>query len=312
MTAHAATQRKFSAVDGVLLLDKATGITSNRALQQVRRLFGAAKAGHTGTLDPLCSGLLPVCFGEATKFSGYQLAANKRYEATLRLGITTTTGDAEGEVLQRRHVAVDHATISSVLAACRGPQLQIPPMYSALKREGKPLYEYARAGIELVRAPRAIEIFELKMLERADDTLVIDVLCSKGAYIRVLAETIGEKLGCGANLAALRRTASGAFSVATAKTFAQLDAMDATQRFSFLLAPDSLLLDLASITLDAESGQRFMLGQAVASPLYDDRSARVYAANGKLLGVGISSAGKLAPKRLVSVAANSIQQEISL
>lgn len=312
MTAIAAARRKFSVVDGVLLLDKATGITSNRALQQVRHLFGAAKAGHTGTLDPLCSGLLPICFGEATKFSGYQLAANKRYQATLRLGITTTTGDAEGEVLLTRDIAVNSASIAAALAACRGPQLQVPPMYSALKRDGKPLYEYARAGVELERPPRAIEIFALELLGHDEDMLCIDVLCSKGTYIRVLAESIGELLGCGAHLAGLRRTASGDFSVSDAHTFEQLEAMESARRGATLMPADSLLANLPVVALDIEATRRFMLGQSVASTVPDSQSARVYGSNGGLIGIGVSAGGRLAPKRLVAAVQNTAESENSL
>lgn len=307
MSANATPLRRvFSAIDGVLLLDKAVGITSNRALQQVRHLFGAAKAGHTGTLDPLCSGLLPVCFGEATKFSGFHLAADKLYRATLRLGVTTTTGDSEGEVVTQRPVSATAAQIETALLACRGPQLQIPPMYSALKRAGKPLYEYARSGIEVERAARAIEIFALTQTERSGDLLSVEVHCSKGTYIRVLAEKIGELLGCGAHLAGLRRNASGDFAVAGALTFERLAAMDETARQASLQPVDSLLRSLQSVVLDADQARRFRLGQAIDWPAQQGQTVRVYDGAGALLGVAAGAPGMLAPKRLLANATNSI------
>lgn len=293
-------RRVFTAINGVLLLDKASGITSNRALQQVRHLFGAAKAGHTGTLDPLCSGLLPICIGEATKFSGFHLAADKRYRATLLLGVTTASGDAEGAVMTTRAVNVNAVQIAAALDACRGPQTQIPPMYSALKRDGKPLYEYARKGVEVERAPRAIEVFDLNLIERNGDSLTVDVHCTKGTYIRVLAEKIGEILGCGAHLTALRRTASGDFSLADATTFDQLTAMDPVQRSAALLPVDSLLRAIPAITLSATDAHKFALGQAIACAAAADGTLRVYAPQGDLLGVGTCSAGALAPKRLIA------------
>src|SRR5512145_1232425 len=193
-------------VDGVLLLDKPVGVTSNRALQTARRLLNARKAGHTGTLDPMASGLLPVMLGEATKFSADLLDADKSYRATVRLGVTTTTGDGEGEVIERRPVALAPGDVEAALQRLTGAIEQVPPMHSALKREGRPLYELARAGIEVERAPRPVRIDRLQVVERADDALVLDVDCSKGTYVRVLAEDLGRALGCGAHLAALRRT----------------------------------------------------------------------------------------------------------
>src|SRR5512137_1089082 len=194
-------QPRGDRINGVLLLDKPVGVTSNRALQTARRLLNARKAGHTGTLDPMASGLLPVMLGEATKFSADLLDADKSYRATVRLGVATTTGDAEGEVIERRAVAVAAGEVEDALARFTGDIEQVPPMHSALKRDGRPLYELARAGIEVERAARAVRIRSLRLIEQTDDTLVLDVECSKGTYVRVLAEDIGKALGCGAHLA---------------------------------------------------------------------------------------------------------------
>lgn len=310
MTDHATPHRRVCrAIDGVLLLDKAVGISSNRALQQVKHLFGAAKAGHTGTLDPMCSGLLPICFGEATKFSSFHLAADKRYRATLRLGVTTSTGDAEGRVAQIRDVALQSEQIDAALIACLGPQLQVPPMYSALKLEGKPLYQYARAGVEVERKPRAIEIYALELVQRAGSVLMVDVHCSKGTYVRVLAETLGELLGCGAHLVALRRLASGDFNLKTAQTFDQLAALEGDQRLSALRPVDSLLDTLPKVQLEGDAARRFSLGQTVDWSTAVGELQRVYAPAGTLLGIASWAGGKLSPKRLLSNAANRLQRQ---
>ena len=200
-------------VSGLLLLDKPAGYSSNRALQIVKRLFRAEKAGHTGTLDPFATGLLPICLGEATKFSSYGLEGDKRYLARLRLGITTATGDIEGEILTRQDVTILQSDIDRVLSRFRGIISQIPPAYSALKVAGKPMYQYARKGIAVERKARKVEIKRLACVGFGGDELVIDVSCSKGTYIRTLAEDIGAALGCGAHLIALRRTASSALTV---------------------------------------------------------------------------------------------------
>ncbi|HEY2976861.1 MAG TPA: tRNA pseudouridine(55) synthase TruB, partial [Burkholderiaceae bacterium] len=210
------------ALHGVLLLDKPVGLSSNDALQKAKRLYRAEKAGHTGTLDPLASGLLPICFGAATKFSQVSLDADKAYRATLKLGQTTTTGDAEGEVTRQRPVQVDRAAIDAACARFSGEIEQVPPMHSALKKDGRALYEYARNGIEVERAPRRVTIHAIAIVDWHDDALVIDVSCSKGTYIRTLAEDIGEALGCGAHLSALRRIGSGALRVEQAVTLEQL------------------------------------------------------------------------------------------
>ena len=210
-------RRKGNAVDGVLLLDKPAGVTSNGALQAARRMLNAAKAGHTGTLDPMATGLLPLCFGEATKFSGVLLAATKTYLARIAFGITTTTGDAEGNVLARSDVqGLDHARIVSVLASLVGTHEQVPPMYSALKHEGRPLYEYARLGQEIDRAPRMVRVVSIDVLTVEAAHAEVRVEVSKGTYIRVLAEEAGQRLGCGAHLSALRREAVAGFHVSEA------------------------------------------------------------------------------------------------
>ena len=210
-----ARRRRGTPIDGVLLLDKAPGVSSNRALQQVRRLYDAQKAGHTGTLDPMATGLLPVCFGEATKFSAYLLDADKRYRARIRLGEITDTGDADGEVIERRPVAAFADTdIENALAGLRGEIDQVPPMYSALKHQGRPLYELARQGKTIARAARRVTVYDMRLLERDADGFELDVTCSKGTYIRSLAEDIGQALGCGAHITALRRLRTGAFDAA--------------------------------------------------------------------------------------------------
>lgn len=286
-------------IDGLLLLDKPAGISSNHALQQVRRLYGAAKAGHTGTLDPLCSGLLPVCFGEATKFSGFHLSADKRYRATLKLGITTTTGDAEGAVLAQIPPVMDRSAIEAVLHAQLGARHQVPPMYSALKHAGKPLYHYARAGVELPRAPRAIEIYALELQSLRGDVLDLAVHCSKGTYIRVLAEEIGAALGCGAHLIALRRLASGDLGIDQACDLDTLVALDVAGRLAKLLPIDRLLQGLPACELDAQAAERFCFGQTLDITAPDQPQIRVYAPGQTLLGVGSVENNLLRPTRVI-------------
>lgn len=289
-------------VDGVLLLDKPGGITSNLALQKARRLLAAAKAGHTGTLDPMATGLLPLTFGEATKFSSDLLDADKSYRATLTLGVTTTTGDADGAVLERHPVAVDDATLERVLARLRGEIRQMPPMHSALKRQGRPLYELARAGIEVERAMRDVTIARLQLIERAGAEVVLEVDCSKGTYVRVLAEDIGRALGCGAHLTGLRRTRVGPLSVDAGVTLAQLEAMALPARRECLLAVDALLATLPAVCLDETASARFRHGQRLAidaSPA--GGRVRVYAPQNRLLGTAkINEWGVVAPERLLS------------
>ena len=292
-------------LDGVLLLDKALGISSNHALQAARRLYRAEKAGHTGTLDPLATGLLPLCFGEATKFSGELLNADKRYVATVQLGLTTDTADAEGSVLQCRPVTSSLADVEAALAAFVGELDQVPPMYSALKRDGRPLYEYARAGIEVERAARRVSIHELRLLDGqadfASDRFVFEVHCSKGTYVRTLAADIGERLGCGAHLAALRRTGIGALDVAQAYSLPMLEALSDEARDALLLPPDSLLASLAEARLDVADAARLRHGQAVRWSGEEGSRLRVYDAERGFIGICRQSAdGWLQPQRLVA------------
>lgn len=293
------------AVHGVLLLDKPLGLSSNDALQKAKRLYRAEKAGHTGTLDPLATGLLPLCFGAATKFSQVSLEADKTYRATLQLGTTTTTADAEGEVLLQREVNVTRAQLQAAIERFTGPIRQVPPMHSALKRDGKALYEYARAGIEVEREPRAVTIHRIAIVEddtaEAQNRWTIDVRCSKGTYIRTLAEDIGEALGCGAHLAALRRTETGGLTLGQALTLEQLGAMDEAQREAALLDADALLADWPVVRLGDEDAGRFLSGLRRRLPLADAEQVRVYGPDPRaFLGSGRVDAGELISTRLLS------------
>lgn len=293
-----ATKRSWQRVDGVLLLDKPSGITSNAALQSARRLFSAAKAGHTGTLDPLATGLLPLCFGEATKFSADLLEADKTYEADILFGATTDTGDSDGTVLERRPVEFSRQDLEAVLPQFRGLIRQIPPMYSALKRDGKPLYELARQGIEVERAAREVTIHTLDLLNLAEDRCRLRVSCSKGTYIRTLAEDIGAMLACGAHLTALRRTQVGPLRVTDALTLEQLQLFSEEDKAACLLAPDALLQTVPAVYLDEASAARFMHGMAVNAVVPAGR-CRVYDSS-RLLGLAEADAeGRVHPRRLV-------------
>ncbi len=294
-------KRTWKQVNGVLLLDKPIGLTSNDALQKVRRLFSAAKGGHTGTLDPLATGLLPLCFGEATKFSADLFDADKTYEAVLKLGVTTDSGDAEGQVTATAAVNVEKSQILDVLPRFMGPILQVPPMHSALKRDGRPLYELARKGIEVEREARAVSIHGIDVLDFSGDSLSLRVACSKGTYIRVLAADIGAALGCGAHLSGLRRTQVADLTLATAVTLADLQAMDEMARVAVLQPVDSLLQTLDRLELSGEAEQRFSHGNPVDLPEGLQGKIRVYGGD-RLIGVGESGAdGRLWPKRLVQL-----------
>jgi tRNA pseudouridine55 synthase len=293
-------------LDGVVLLDKPTGLSSAAAVARVRRAFNAAKAGHTGTLDPLASGLLPLCLGEATKFASDLLEADKSYRATIRLGSVTTTGDAEGEVLERHPVDLDAEQIEAALSRLRGPIEQVPPMYSALKRDGRPLYELARAGIEVERAARRVTIHQLELVCRHADDLEVDVSCSKGTYIRVLALDLGALLGCGAHLAGLRRTRVGALAIEQAIDLASLEALDEGKRRALLRPLDQLVQACPIYELDALASARFCQGQRLALSGAPTMAAtarvRVYDrdAGGRFLGMAeIDAEGVLHPRRLV-------------
>ena len=289
----------------MLLLDKPLGWSSNDALQKVKWLLRAEKAGHTGTLDPLATGVLPLCFGAATKFSQLQLDADKSYAATALLGVKTSTGDAEGEVVQTRPVQVTEAGLAEVCKAFKGEISQIPPMYSALKKDGKPLYEYARAGVEIDRLARRVNIHELnaEIVHIGYEQLAIKLIvkCSKGTYIRTLAEDIGEALGCGAHLTALRRIATGQFSQGQAVTLDALQAMTQAQRMARLMPLDSLLESHAVVTLDTDNAGRFLSGLRRRGAWADASAVAVYEAqSGDLLGSAHVVGGELIPGRLLS------------
>ena len=289
------------AVHGVLLLDKPLGLSSNDALQKAKRLYRAEKAGHTGTLDPLATGLLPLCFGAATKFSQISLDADKRYLATLKLGVTTTTADAEGEVIERREVSVTRAQMEAACAQFTGPIQQVPPMHSALKRDGKALYEYARAGIEVERAARSVTIHSIVITGGDHDTWTLDVRCSKGTYIRTLAEDIGKALGCGAHLSALRRTGSGALTLDSALTLEKLAEMTESERDDVLQPADALLVDWPVVRLGTEDASRFLTGVRRRTPLPDAAHVRVYGPEPRaFLGGAHITAGELISTRLLS------------
>lgn len=300
-------KRKRVPVHGVLLLDKPAGLGSTQALAKAKWLLNAQKAGHTGTLDPFATGLLPLCFGEATKFAQDLLDADKTYEAVVHLGITTDTGDTEGTVIAQTAVDVTLAQIESVLAKFRGPVSQVPPMHSALKRDGKPLYAYARAGVTLEREARSVTIHQLELLSYDAPMLWLRVACSKGTYIRVLGEDIGAALGCGAHLFALRRVAIGALDVANAVTLDQFAKYPDDERNSCLQPVDSLLSSFPILVLNDvlasrfRQGQRIALGRAgVAAPCASGRVC-VYQAPHRLLGTALLSEGDiLAPERLLA------------
>jgi len=295
-------------VHGVLLLDKPLGLSSNDALQKAKWLLRAEKAGHTGTLDPLASGVLPLCFGAATKFSQLQLDAPKTYEAVALLGVTTTTGDAEGDVLERRSVdaaALTPERLAAVQAQFTGPIRQVPPMHSALKKDGKALYEYARAGLEVERPARDVVIHALNLAltqtEQAQPAIKIIVHCSKGTYIRTLGEDIGQALGCGAHLTFLRRIGTGGIPVERCVTLAQLEAMDEEQRLACLQPVQALLAGHTAIVLEEQDAGRFLSGLRRRGPWPDAPAVAVYAQQPRaLLGVGHVLRGELIPDRLLS------------
>ena len=292
-------------VHGVLLLDKPLGFSSNQALQKAKWLFRAEKAGHTGTLDPLATGVLPLCFGAATKFSQMHLDANKVYEAVLHLGVKTSTADAEGEVLVTRPVDISQEDIERVVKQFTGPIRQVPPMHSALKKDGKALYEYARAGIEVERQARDVTIFELKVTagptQDAPHLLTIEVNCSKGTYIRTLGEDMGEALGCGAHLSSLRRIRTGGFSQAQCISLEALEAMGDGARMKALLEVDALLEGHTAVTLDSDNAARFLSGVRRRGAWADAPSVAVYAEQPHaLLGTAHVLAGELIPGRLLS------------
>jgi tRNA pseudouridine55 synthase len=289
-------------VSGIVLVDKPAGVTSNRVLQQTKRLFQARKAGHTGTLDPLATGMLPVCLGAATRVSGLMLGASKRYRVTAEFGVATDTGDAAGAVIERRETQESPLqTVTGILAQFHGSILQTPPMYSALKQAGRPLYELARAGREVPRAPRRVRIHSLESLRFGADSLELRIRCSKGTYIRTLVEDIGRALGCGAHVSALRRTVSGAFRIEEAVPLEQLQADTPASRDARLLSLERLLGGLPRVDLPAALAERFARGQALQIEHAPAGPCSVYGQRGRLLGLGEGRApGELRPRRLVS------------
>jgi tRNA pseudouridine55 synthase len=289
-------------VDGVLLLDKPSGLTSNGALMRVKRLYNAEKAGHTGTLDPLASGLLPICFGVATRFAQFLLDASKRYVATVRFGVTTTTQDAEGDIVASRPVTFEPDALRAALAQFVGEQMQTPPVHSALKFEGRPYYDYARRGIDIPRASRAITIHALRLVQWQAPDATLEVECSKGTYVRVLAADVGEALGCGAHLAALRRTASGGFALRDAVTFDALDALDAMGEAALdaCLKPVGVLVGhLPALIVAGDAARRFRHGGAVPAGACDDGLVAAYEADA-LLGIADVSHGMANPRRTIA------------
>lgn len=293
-------------VNGVLLLDKPNGWTSNAALQTVKRLYQAQKAGHTGSLDPLASGLLPICLGEATKLSGFLLNADKAYRFTCRLGVTTTTGDAEGDVVATRPVGSwNRLQIEAVLQQFIGPLQQIPPMYSAVKRDGQPLYKLARRGIEVERTPRPVTIHELRLLGQTADELECEMRCSKGTYVRTLAVDLGEALGCGAHVSALRRTAVEPYDTAR---MVSLDALreraeDGLAALDELLLPmDTSVTNWPAITVFGDTAFYLRQGQPVLVPRAPTTGwVRLYQGDELFIGIGeILDDGRVAPRRLIA------------
>ncbi len=300
-------RRAGRAVDGVLLLDKPPGLTSNAALQTVKHLLNARKAGHTGSLDPLASGLLPLCLGEATKISGYLLDADKRYVVRARLGERTTTGDAEGEVVERRSTeGIDAHRVEQALGPFRGRIEQIPPMYSALKHQGQRLYALARQGIEVAREPRTVEIRELVFQGLADGEISFEVACSKGTYIRTLAEDIGETLGCGAHVTWLRRTGVGPYredGMVTLDHLREILAADPAAADALILPIESAVQHWPAVFLTRDATWYLRQGQPVMVPKAPAQGwVRIYGSDQRFLGVGeIQDDGLVAPRRMVKV-----------
>jgi len=292
-------------VHGVILLDKPLGLSSNQALQKVKWLLRAEKAGHTGTLDPLATGVLPLCFGAATKFSQQHLDADKVYETTVRLGRKTSTADAEGDVIEERPVTCTLGQVVEVLDRFMGPIRQVPPMHSALKKDGKALYEYAREGETVEREARDVVIHDLEMLDvelqGEQPHLRLRVACSKGTYIRTLGEDIGEALGCGGHLTALRRVQTGPFDASQCVTLEHLEAMNEAERLAALQPVDCLLQGYTSVTLDADNAGRFLSGLRRRGQWPDMPHVRVYGDGPhSLLGTAHTVAGELIPSRLLS------------
>lgn len=289
-------------ISGVFLLNKPLGLSSNAALQKVRWLYRAQKAGHTGALDPLATGLLPICLGEATKFSHYLLDSTKRYQTTVRLGQTTTTGDVEGDILQERSVPVlNQELIEQTLEKLRGDIQQVPPMYSALKKEGRPLYELARKGIEIEREARPVTIYTLELLEFTENSITLDVTCSKGTYIRVLGEDIGEALGCGGHLTMLNRTQTGHFELIPSYTIEYLESLTEEQREA-LLFPVYAPVD-HFLKIQVPEGREKYFCNGLESNIEHSAEAEVLVFSGeRCLGLAeITDKKRLVPKRILNL-----------
>lgn len=288
-------------IDGVLLLDKPAGVTSNAILQRIKRLYRASKAGHGGTLDPMATGLLPLAMGEATKFLGSLLEAHKTYKAVVRFGVRTTTGDAEGAVVERRPVSLTPAQLEVAMSSFTGKLWQVPPMHSAVKRNGRPLYRYARQGLEVERQARQVEIYRLEIEAFHGEGATLLVECSKGTYVRTLAEDLGTALGCGAHLEALQRISIGAFSIEQAVTPSRLEALTEKERRALLLPVDAPLASLPRLDVAPAAEQALLRGQPIAGSDGDAVGlVRLYADRGRFLGVGESIGnGWVRPRRLI-------------
>ncbi|MDX1512611.1 MAG: tRNA pseudouridine(55) synthase TruB [Gammaproteobacteria bacterium] len=298
--------RKGRSVDGIVLLNKPVGLGSNQVLQKVKRLYQARKAGHTGSLDKLASGLLPICLGEATKFSGFLLNSDKRYRAVFRLGVVTTTGDAEGEVVSTKPVEpFSRQQVESVVAGFVGEIDQVPPMFSAIKHKGQRLYKLAHQGLEVEREPRRIRIYEMRITDVGEDVIAVEVHCSKGTYIRTLAEDVGAALGCGAHVQSLRRTAAGPFDDSQALDLERLEelAADGLEALDGVLVPmEAALADCPQVTLPENAAYYLKNGQPVLVPKSPTEGwVRLYAPSDRFLGVGeVLEDGRIAPRRLVA------------
>lgn len=304
------SRKKFTpgrCVNGVLLLDKPAGITSNAALQQVKSIYFAKKAGHTGSLDPLATGMLPLCFGEATKFSQFLLDSDKKYIVTGKLGERTDTSDADGEIIEVRDIKdVTESKLLQIIETFKGPQTQVPSMFSAIKHEGTPLYELARKGIEVERKPRQINVYDMQLLSLTTDSFELSIHCSKGTYVRNLVEDIGEVLGCGAHVAKLRRTSAGSCEAENMVTMEQLQALFADKNWDalndLLLPTDIIVAQYPEIALTETASFYLKRGQAVQIPKAPRSGlVRLRDENNEFIGVGdVQEDGKIAPKRLTS------------
>lgn len=301
-------RQKGRAVNGILVLDKPKGLTSNAALQEVKRIFNAAKAGHTGSLDPLATGVLPLCFGEATKISQFLLDSNKRYRTTVRLGLRTDTGDSEGSVIAERDCSgIRRADIERVLKSFEGEIEQMPPMYSALKHQGVPLYKLARQGIEVERSARTIQLHRIALLNFEMPELELDIACSKGTYVRTLADDLGEALGCGAHVTVLRRLQAGAFDEADCVTLDQLkqaregaEPEDYSPVDCHLIDMDRAVEDFPEVSLPESTAKFIKQGQPVlVRHLPDEGYVRLYEGS-RFIGIGsILEDGRVAPRRMI-------------